>query len=281
MELVKDPGTKGRGVGDADSVLEVPVVVTAVKIARAAEVGVAVEWVIRVGKLDVVQERVVDGDVIGRQQVAELLLEVRGEVGRAEARESVGLVGSSRLVDDLHVGLKVGQLLRPASLTTGEVSLSHQVLEGLVVSEDSEVLASLKVVAEDLQGVDDGQEFLFMHRVVLLCRAELPRLVTYRLRSIALVLQEDSADAIARGVGVELKSRLRPSGGDDKERGGEQSGLQVVEGGDGGWGNDGGKRGLGPGEVSQRNSDLGVVTDEAAVEASEAKEGTDSGDVSR
>jgi hypothetical protein len=54
MELVKDPGAKGRDVGDADSVFEVPEVVTSAEVARAAGVGVVVEWIIRVGTLDVI-----------------------------------------------------------------------------------------------------------------------------------------------------------------------------------------------------------------------------------
>jgi hypothetical protein len=127
------------------------------QVARAAGVGVGVVRIFSVGTLDVLQDGVIEGDVVGGQQKVELMLQVGGDGQGAEARESIGLVGISRLVDDLHVGLKVGQFLRPASLAAGEVSLSHQVLEGVVVSEDGEVLASLKVVAEDLQSVDDGE----------------------------------------------------------------------------------------------------------------------------
>jgi hypothetical protein len=98
------------------------------------------------------------------------------------------LVVSAFLVVDGHVGLVGCQVLSPASLAAGEVTLGEKVLEAVVVSVEVEVLASLKVVSEDLDSVDDGQHFQLMDRVTFFSWGQLAGLVADGLRALALVL---------------------------------------------------------------------------------------------
>ena len=125
-----------------------------------------------------------------------------------ETRESIGVVFRSFAVDDGHVGLKRREILGPASLAAGEVTLGEEVLERMVIGVESEGLATFQVVAENLDGVDDGEEFLFMDGVILLGGGELARLIADGLRTVTLVLKEDGAKARSGGVGVEFKNGI-------------------------------------------------------------------------
>jgi hypothetical protein len=53
------------------------------------------------------------------------------------------------------------------------------------------VLTALEVVTKDLESMDNGKKFMFMGRVVAFSGSEFARLVAYRLRSLALVLEEE------------------------------------------------------------------------------------------
>jgi hypothetical protein len=86
------------------------------------------------------------------------------------------------------------------------------------------------------------------------------------------VLEEDGADAGARGVGVELVGGVGTGVGEDENRGRDEGGFEGVEGVDGSSGERAGEGRRSLGEVSEGGGDLGVVLDEAAVETSEAEE---------
>ena len=70
------------------------------------------------------------------------------------AGEGISLVLRAFAVSDGHVGLVGGEVLGPACLATGDVTLSEEVLGAVVVSVEGEVLAAFKVVTEDLDGVN-------------------------------------------------------------------------------------------------------------------------------
>jgi hypothetical protein len=80
--------------------------------------------------------------------------------------------------------------------------LSEEVLEAMVVSVEGEMLASLEVMAEDFDGVDDGKKFKFMDGIILLGRAELAGLVADWLISIALVLKKYGTNSDVRSISV-------------------------------------------------------------------------------
>jgi hypothetical protein len=69
--------------------------------------GVRVEGIGGVGRFDVGDESV-GGDGVGGEQIE----------GLNVARESVSTVEFARLVGDLHVGLEVSQVIKPACLTS-------------------------------------------------------------------------------------------------------------------------------------------------------------------
>ena len=93
-------------------------------------------------------------------------------------------------VNDGHVGLVGGQLLRPTGLTTGEVALAEEVLDGVVVGDEGEMLAT-EVVAEHLDSVDCSEELLLVDGVVPLSCRDLAGLVADRLQSLPLILEEE------------------------------------------------------------------------------------------
>lgn len=104
-----------------------------------------------------------------------------GGVGWKGTGEGVGLVVSSWAVGNGHVGLVCGEVLRPAGLATREVTLAEEVLDGVVVSDESEVLAALEVMAEYLDSMDSCQELLFVDGIIPLGCCKLPGLVAHRL----------------------------------------------------------------------------------------------------
>ena len=193
-----------------------------------------------------------------------------------EAGEGVGLVEVAGAVLDGHVGLEGGEGLGPAGLALGEVTLSEEKAEGMVISVESEVLAAVEVMAEFDTCVDDSSELLFMHCVVELSRVELARFVAHGLGTTALVLslEEDSTNTFARGISVEFEGSIRAGEGNNEDRGGGEGSFEGMEGVDGVRGKRRGKRGGGLGEGGESSSEFGVVFDEAAVKASEAQEGT-------
>ena len=91
------------------------------------------------------------------------------------------MVDRTRAVNNGHVGLVSSKILGPTSLAAGEVTLAEEVLDGVVISDKSEVLAALKVMAEDLDGMDSCQELLFVDGIIPLGCCKLPRLVAHRL----------------------------------------------------------------------------------------------------
>jgi hypothetical protein len=191
------------------------------------------------------------------------------------------LVVRSTLVDDLHVRLEVSQLLGPAGLAAGQIPLGEEVLEGVMVGVDSEALAAFQVMSEDLDGVDDGEKLLLMNRIILLSRGQLARLIANRLWTLALILKQDSADANAGSISVELKGGIRSRMGNDEDGSREEGCFEAVEGVDCSLRELGGEGNGSLGEVSESGGKLCVVPDEAAVEASEAEEGADSSNVAR
>jgi hypothetical protein len=64
----------------------------------------------------------------------------------------------------------------------------------VVVCEQCEVLTALQVVTKDLDSMDNGKKFRFMGRVVAFSGREFARLVARKLRSLALVLEKNSAE---------------------------------------------------------------------------------------
>jgi hypothetical protein len=73
-----------------------------------------------------------------------------------ETREGICLVVFTLLVDNGHVWLIGSKILSPASLAAGEILLSEEIAEAVVVSVKDEVLATFQVVPEDFNCVDDG-----------------------------------------------------------------------------------------------------------------------------
>ena len=73
-----------------------------------------------------------------------------------ETREGIGLVVFTLLVDNGHVGLVRSKILGPADLAAGEILLSKEIAEAVVVSVKDEVLATFHVVPEDFDSMDDG-----------------------------------------------------------------------------------------------------------------------------
>ena len=59
--------------------------------------------------------------------------------------------------------------------------MAEEVLDGVVISDKSEVLAALKVMTEDLDGMDSCQELLFVDSIIPLGCCKLPGLVAHRL----------------------------------------------------------------------------------------------------
>jgi hypothetical protein len=62
----------------------------------------------------------------------------------------------------------------------------------VVVFEQCEVLTAL--VTKDLDSMDNGKKFKFMGRVIAFSEIEFARPVAHRLRSLALVLEQNSAE---------------------------------------------------------------------------------------
>jgi hypothetical protein len=118
-------------------------------------------------------------------------------------------------------------------------------------------------------------------RVVAFSRGELAGLITDGLRTMALVLEKDSTEARERSISVENKLCFRAGEGDDEEGGGDEGCLEGVEGVDSSLRDGGGKRDGRSGEICQRRSNLGEVTDEAAVKTDETEEGPGGSDVLR
>ena len=71
-------------------------------------------------------------------------------------------------INDAHVGLIGGKVLGPTGLAAGEVFLGEEVSKAVMVGVEGEMQATLKVVAENLDGVDDGKELKLMDGVVFL-----------------------------------------------------------------------------------------------------------------
>ena len=44
--------------------------------------------------------------------------------------------------------------MRPTGLAAGEIALAEEILDGVVIGDQSEVLAALEVMAENLDGVN-------------------------------------------------------------------------------------------------------------------------------
>lgn len=66
--------------------------------------------------------------------------------------------------------------------------MAEEILDGVVISDQSEVLATLKVMAEDLDGVDCSKELLFVDGVIAFCGSKFPGFVANGLGPVALVL---------------------------------------------------------------------------------------------
>ena len=98
------------------------------------------------------------------------------------------MVDRTRAVNNGHVGLVSSKILGPTSLAAGEVTLAEEILDGVVIGDQSEVLAALKVMAENLDGVNSSKEFLFVDGVIPFSCSEFPGFVADRLGPVALVL---------------------------------------------------------------------------------------------
>ena len=94
-----------------------------------------------------------------------------------------------------------------------------------------------------------------------------------------MVLEKHGSETKVGGIRVEDEGGFGAGEGNDEERGREEGGFEGIEGVDGSLRQRGRKGDSGAGQVGEGGSDLGVVFDEAAVEASEAKEGTGGGEV--
>ena len=111
------------------------------------------------------------------------------------------MVIRARAVNDGHVGLVGSKLLRPTGLTAGEVALVEEVLDGVVIGDEGEVVATLEVVAEHLDSMDSSEELLLMDGVVPLSSGGLQGPIADRLQPRPLGLEEDPAKADAAGHG--------------------------------------------------------------------------------
>lgn len=123
------------------------------------------------------------------------------------------------LVGNGHVGLEGSKILGPTGLAAGEITLGEEVAEGVVVSEEGKLLATFKVVAEDFDSMDNGEEFLFMDRVVLLGRGQFAGFIANGLGPITLILEENGTKADEGGIGVENEGGIGSGEGNNKERG--------------------------------------------------------------
>ena len=189
------------------------------------------------------------------------------------------MVIRARAVNDGHVGLVGSKLLRPTGLTAGEVALAEEVLDGVVIGDEGEVVATLEVVAEHLDSMDSSEELLLMDGVVPLSSGELAGLIADRLQPMPLILEEDRAYTDAGGISIELKGGGGPGEGDQEDGGREEGRFELMECRDGGRGKAGGKGDRRPGEGGQRSGDGGVTLDEPPVENSESEEGAEGGEV--
>lgn len=150
-----------------------------------------------------------------------------------------------------------------------------------MIGEDSEGLASLEVVTEDLDGVDDGEEFLFMDGVILFGGGKLARFVADGLGTISLVLEKNGTYTYSRSIGVEFKSSIGTSEGNDEDRSSEKGSFELRKRINGGRRKRRRKGHSSLGQVGERSGDLGVILDEATVESGEAEEGASRGYVMR
>ena len=164
-----------------------------------------------------------DGGGQGRCENLEGGAEVKG---MELAREGVSTILFSGQVADFHVGLEVHESLKPASLAARQLFLPEEILEGVMVGVQSEMLAAFKVMAEDLEGMYDSQQFQLMHGVVGFCRRQL---ATVKADGM-LVLLENSTQANARSVSVQVEGSSRASQGNTENRGGGKGSLEVKEG---------------------------------------------------
>jgi hypothetical protein len=147
-------------------------------------------------------------------------------------------------------------------------------LKGAVVREQSELFASLKIMAQSTQSMDDSQELKLMHRVVHLGRGEFPALIAHR----ATILLKNSTNTHTGGIGVELKSGRRTSVWYAENRGREHGSLQLKESilsirGKGGREGTGGRC-----EGGEWGSNGGKVLDKTVVKVAESKEAPDLSD---
>lgn len=173
--------------------------------------------------------------------------------------------------------MEVSEILSPAGLAAGQILLGEDILEGVMVSEEGELLAAIEVVPEGAEGIDDCKELQLVDRVVFLGTVELAGFIGDRVA----ILHEDGADANQGGVSVEGEGGISGGVGEREDRGSGEGGLELHEGIDGG-GRQSAREGYeGGGECREGGSDGGIVADEATIEASEAEEGTDVGGAGR
>jgi hypothetical protein len=156
----------------------------------------------------------------------------------------------------------------PASRTTGEKSLRLEMTERGMIGVQCE-RATLEVDSPLREGVDYGEEFLFVGRVVPFSGVHFSGGEGDRLESVALVLLENGTDGKAGCISGDNEGEegIR----DTKDRGASQGGLQGVKGVLCLRGPEVG--GVLVCELGQRGGDAGVVGDETTVVIANAKEG--------
>ena len=145
--------------------------------------------------------------------------------GEALASEKIRRVSTPGDVDHLHAEL--GQSIEPASLLVGHVALLLEPLQAGIVRVELE-WAVQKIWAEDLQGVDDGEQLQQVRQVGPLRGCQLTRLVGDGMPGASIVrLLEDRRNSQLRRVSNRLRG---PRGLPHPQHGRRhQGGLELLE----------------------------------------------------
>ena len=125
------------------------------------------------------------------------------QTAREPIRNDIGFA-----IDILDVEVEVGNDVLPSRLTTGELRLSLEELQRLVVSTHDELFAG-EVVTPRSECMNDGEQLLLMHWIASLSVEHLLGQESYRLQTSTLVLLEHSTDSITRCIGMDNERQLR------------------------------------------------------------------------
>ena len=118
--------------------------------------------------------------------------------GIPRERVSIGVTEAGAM---LHSEIEILELQRPAHETLVDEVLSGQPLEGLMVSDDCEMVIG-EMMIELLDTPDDGETLQLSSGVVPLGSGEASTLEGDGVFSICMDLREDSGEALKRCIGL-------------------------------------------------------------------------------